>query len=188
MISVNNVTLSFGKRVLFDEVNLSFIKGNCYGVIGANGAGKSTFLKILSGEIEPNKGTVEITPGERMAVLRQNQFEFDEFTVLNTVLMGHKRLWQVMHERDAIYAKADFTEEDGMKAGELEGEFGEMGGYEAESNAGMLLSSLGVKEEMHQVQMKNIPSTFKVRVLLAQALFGNPDILLLDEPTNGLDI
>lgn len=188
MISARNITLAYGKRVLFDEVNINFIKGNCYGVIGANGAGKSTFLKILSGEIEPNKGTVEITPGERMAVLKQNQFEFDESTVLNTVLMGHKRLWNVMHERDAIYAKADFTEEDGMKAGELEGEFGEMGGYEAESNAGSLLSSLGVKEEMHQNLMKDIPGTFKVRVLLAQALFGNPDILLLDEPTNGLDI
>ncbi|MDE3252564.1 MAG: ATP-binding cassette domain-containing protein, partial [Bacteroidota bacterium] len=188
MISARNITLAYGKRVLFDEVNINFIKGNCYGVIGANGAGKSTFLKILSGEIEPNKGTVEITPGERMAVLKQNQFEFDDCTVLNTVLMGHKRLWEVMHERDAIYAKADFTEEDGMKAGELEGEFGEMGGYEAESNAGSLLSSLGVKEEMHQSLMKDIPSNFKVRVLLAQALFGNPDILLLDEPTNGLDI
>lgn len=188
MISARNITLAYGKRVLFDEVNINFVKGNCYGVIGANGAGKSTFLKILSGEIEPNKGTVEITPGERMAVLKQNQFEFDDCTVLNTVLMGHKRLWDVMHERDAIYAKADFTEEDGMKAGELEGEFGEMGGYEAESNAGSLLSSLGVKEEMHQVLMKDIPSNFKVRVLLAQALFGNPDILLLDEPTNGLDI
>lgn len=188
MISARNITLAYGKRVLFDEVNINFIKGNCYGVIGANGAGKSTFLKILSGEIEPNKGTVEITPGERMAVLKQNQFEFDDCTLLNTVLMGHKRLWEVMHERDAIYAKADFTEEDGMKAGELEGEFGEMGGYEAESNAGSLLSSLGVKEEMHQSLMKDIPSNFKVRVLLAQALFGNPDILLLDEPTNGLDI
>ncbi len=188
MISARNITLAYGKRVLFDEVNINFIKGNCYGVIGANGAGKSTFLKILSGEIEPNKGTVEITPGERMAVLKQNQFEFDDCTVLNTVLMGHKRLWEVMHERDAIYAKADFTEEDGMKAGELEGEFGEMGGYEAESNAGSLLSSLGVKEDMHQSLMKDIPSNFKVRVLLAQALFGNPDILLLDEPTNGLDI
>jgi ATPase subunit of ABC transporter with duplicated ATPase domains len=188
MISARNITLAYGKRVLFDEVNINFTKGNCYGVIGANGAGKSTFLKILAGDIEPNKGTVEITPGERMAVLRQNQFEFDESTVLNTVLMGHKRLWQVMHERDAIYAKADFTEEDGMKAGELEGEFGEMGGYEAESNAGSLLSDLGVKADMHQSLMKDIPSTFKVRVLLAQALFGNPDILLLDEPTNGLDI
>lgn len=188
MISVKNVTLAFGKRVLFDEVNINFVKGNCYGVIGANGAGKSTFLKILSGEIEPNKGTVEITPGERMAVLKQNHFEFDEVTVLNTVLMGHQRLWKVMHEKDAIYAKEDFTEEDGMKAGELEAEFGEMGGYEAESNAGSLLSSLGVGESMHQSLLKDIPSNFKVRVLLAQALFGNPDILLLDEPTNGLDI
>ncbi len=188
MISARNITLAYGKRVLFDEVNINFQKGNCYGVIGANGAGKSTFLKILSGEIEPNKGTIDITTGERMSFLKQNQFEFDECTVLNTVLMGHKRLWEVMHERDAIYAKADFTEEDGMKAGELEGEFGEMGGYEAESNAGNLLGSLGVKEEMHASLMKDIPSTFKVRVLLAQALFGNPDILLLDEPTNGLDI
>lgn len=180
--------MAYGKRVLFDEVNLSFVKGNCYGVIGANGAGKSTFLKILSGEIEPNKGSVEITPGERMAVLKQNQFEFDEDTVLNTVLMGHKKLWQIMHEREAIYAKADFTEEDGMRAGELEAEFGEMGGYEAESDAGSLLSSLGVTETYHQSLMKDIPSNLKVRVLLAQALFGNPDILLLDEPTNGLDI
>ncbi len=188
MISVKNVTLAFGKRVLFDEVNINFVKGNCYGVIGANGAGKSTFLKILSGEIEPNKGTIEITPGERMAVLKQNHFEFDEVTVLNTVLMGHQRLWKVMHEKDAIYAKEDFTEEDGMKAGELEAEFGEMGGYEAESNAGSLLSSLGVGESMHQSLVKDIPSNYKVRVLLAQALFGNPDILLLDEPTNGLDI
>ncbi|HEX3024317.1 MAG TPA: ATP-binding cassette domain-containing protein [Chitinophagaceae bacterium] len=188
MISARNITLAYGKRVLFDEVNINFIKGNCYGVIGANGAGKSTFLKILSGEIEPNKGTVEITPGERMAVLKQNQFEFDECTVLNTVLMGHKKMWDVMHEREAIYAKEDFTEEDGMKAGHLEAEFGEMGGYEAESNAGTLLSSLGVKESMQQSLMKDIPSNFKVRVLLAQALFGNPDILLLDEPTNGLDI
>lgn len=188
MISVKNVTLAFGKRVLFDEVNINFVKGNCYGVIGANGAGKSTFLKILSGEIEPNKGTVEITPGERMAVLKQNHFAFDDVTVLNTVLMGHQRLWKVMHEKDAIYAKEDFTEEDGMKAGELEAEFGEMGGYEAESNAGSLLSSLGVAESLHQSLLKDIPSNYKVRVLLAQALFGNPDILLLDEPTNGLDI
>ena len=188
MISVNNVTLSFGKRVLFDEVNLSFNKGNCYGVIGANGAGKSTFLKILSGELEPNKGTVDITPGERMAVLRQNQFEFDEFTVLNTVLMGHKNLWKVMHERDAIYAKADFSEEDGMKAGELEAEFGEMGGYTAESDAASLLSELGVEEGLHQSLMKDISGALKVRVLLAQALFGNPDILILDEPTNNLDV
>src|SRR6476619_3622550 len=188
MISVKNVTLAYGKRVLFDEVNLNFVKGNCYGVIGANGAGKSTFLKILSGEIEPNKGTVEITPGERMAVLKQNHFEYDDCSVLNTVLMGHKHLWDVMHEREAIYAKADFTEADGMRAGELEGEFGEMGGYEAESNAASLLSSLGVTENFHQSLMKDIPGNLKVRVLLAQALFGNPDILLLDEPTNGLDI
>lgn len=188
MISAKNVTLAYGKRVLFDEVNLNFLKGNCYGVIGANGAGKSTFLKILSGEIEPNKGTVEITKGERLAVLKQNQFEFDEQTVLNTVMMGHKHLWEVMHQREAIYAKADFTEEDGMKAADLEHDFGEMGGYEAESDAGTLLSSLGVNEEYHQTLMKDIPSNLKVRVLLAQAIFGNPDILLLDEPTNGLDI
>lgn len=188
MITVNNVTLSFGKRVLFDEVNLSFNKGNCYGVIGANGAGKSTFLKILSGEIDPNKGTVEITPGERMAVLRQDQFQYDEQTVLNTVLIGHKKLWQVMHERDAIYAKADFTEADGMKAGELEADFGEMGGYTAESDAASMLSELGVMESYHQSLMKDIPGSFKVRVLLAQALFGNPDILILDEPTNNLDV
>jgi ATPase subunit of ABC transporter with duplicated ATPase domains len=188
MISVRNVTLAYGKRVLFDEVNLNFIKGNCYGVIGANGAGKSTFLKILSGEIEPNKGTVEITPGERMAVLKQNQFEFDEIHVLNTVLMGHKKLWEVMHEREAIYAKEDFSEEDGMKAAHLEADFGEMGGYEAESDAASLLSSLGVTEEYHQSLLRDIPGNLKVRVLLAQALFGNPDILLLDEPTNGLDI
>jgi ATPase subunit of ABC transporter with duplicated ATPase domains len=188
MISARNVTLAYGKRVLFDEVNISFTKGNCYGIIGANGAGKSTFLKILSGEIEPNKGSVEISPGERMSFLKQNQFEFDEQTVLNTVMQGHKRMWEVMHEKDALYAKEDFTEADGLRAGELEGEFGEMGGYEAESNAASLLSDLGVKEDMHQSLMKDIPSNFKLRVLLAQSLFGNPDILLLDEPTNGLDI
>jgi len=188
MISVKDLKLAYGKRVLFEEVNLNFIKGNCYGVIGANGAGKSTFLKILSGEIEPNKGTVEITPGERMAVLKQNQFEFDEQTVLNTVLMGHTKLWQVTKERENIYALADFTEEDGMRAGELEGEFGEMGGYTAESDAATLLGELGVEEQYHAALMKDIPSNLKVRVLLAQALFGNPDILLLDEPTNGLDI
>src|SRR6187455_2156569 len=188
MISVKDLKLAYGKRVLFEEVNLNFTKGNCYGVIGANGAGKSTFLKILSGEIEANKGTVEITPGERLAVLKQNQFEFDEQTVLNTVMMGHTKLWSVMKERESIYALADFTEEDGMKAAELEGEFGEMGGYNAESDAATLLGELGVSEEYHQSSMKDIPSTLKVRVLLAQALFGNPDILLLDEPTNGLDI
>ena len=188
MISARNITLAYGKRVLFDEVNINFVKGNCYGVIGANGAGKSTFLKILSGEIEPNKGTVEITPGERMSFLKQNQFEFDECTVLNTVLMGHQKMWNIMHEREAIYAKADFSEEDGIRAGELEAEFGEMGGYTAESDAATLLSSLGIKDDMHGSLMKDIPSNMKVRVLLAQALFGNPDILLLDEPTNGLDI
>lgn len=188
MISVKDLKLAYGKRVLFEDVNLNFTQGNCYGVIGANGAGKSTFLKILSGEIEPNKGTVEITPGERMAVLKQNQFEFDNETVLNTVMMGHTRLWQVAREREKIYALADFTEEDGMRAGELESEFGEMGGYTAESDAGTLLGQLGVGEEHHQSLMKDIPSNLKVRVLLAQALFGNPDILLLDEPTNGLDI
>jgi ATPase subunit of ABC transporter with duplicated ATPase domains len=188
MISVNNVTLSFGKRVLFDEVNINFVKGNCYGVIGANGAGKSTFLKILSGEIEPNKGTIDISPGERMAVLKQNHFEFDEQTVLNTVLMGHKKMWDVMHQKDAIYLNPDATEDDYMHAGHLEAEFGEMGGYTAESDAATLLSELGVKEEYHQTLMRDIPSNLKVRVLLAQALFGNPDILLMDEPTNGLDI
>ncbi len=188
MISVRDLKLAYGKRVLFEEVNLNFTKGNCYGVIGANGAGKSTFLKILSGEVEPNKGTVEITPGERMAVLKQDQFQFDEQTVLNTVMMGHSKLWAIAKERESIYALADFTEEDGMRAGELEHEFGEMGGYTAESDAATFLSELGVKEELHQSLMKDIPSNLKVRVLLAQALFGNPDILLLDEPTNGLDI
>jgi len=188
MISVKDLKLAYGKRVLFEEVNLNFTKGNCYGVIGANGAGKSTFLKILSGEIEPNKGTVEITPGERLAVLKQNQFEFDEQTVLNTVMIGHTKLWSVMKERENIYALADFTEEDGMRAAELEGEFGEMGGYTADSDAATLLSELGVNEEYHSSLMKDIPSNLKVRVLLAQSLFGNPDILLLDEPTNGLDI
>jgi ATPase subunit of ABC transporter with duplicated ATPase domains len=188
MISVRDLKLAYGKRVLFEEVNLNFTKGNCYGVIGANGAGKSTFLKILSGEIEPNKGTVEITPGERMAVLKQNQFQFDEELVLNTVMEGHTKLWSVMKERESIYALADFTEEDGMRAAELEGEFGEMGGYTADSDAATLLSELGVKEEFHSSLMRDIPANLKVRVLLAQSLFGNPDVLLLDEPTNGLDI
>jgi ATPase subunit of ABC transporter with duplicated ATPase domains len=188
MISANNITLAYGKRVLFDEVNINFTQGNCYGIIGANGAGKSTFLKIISGEIEPNKGSIDITPGERMAVLNQNQFAFDEETVLNTVMMGHKKLWAVMHERDAIYAKEDFTEADGMRAGELEHEFGEMGGYTAESDAATFLSELGVEDALHTLLMKDISANLKVRVLLAQALFGNPDILLLDEPTNNLDV
>jgi len=188
MLSAKNITLAYGKRVLFDEVNINFIKGNCYGVIGANGAGKSTFLKIISGEIEPNKGNIEIGKGERLSFLKQNQFEFDEYTVLNTVLMGHKQMMEVMQAKDAIYMDPDATEDDYIKAGELEAEFGEMGGYTAESDAATLLGSLGVKEEFHQSLMKDIPSNMKVRVLLAQALFGNPDILLLDEPTNGLDI
>jgi ATPase subunit of ABC transporter with duplicated ATPase domains len=188
MVSVNNVTLAYGKRVLFDEVNLNFVKGNCYGIIGANGAGKSTILKIISGEIEPNKGSVTITPGERMAVLRQDQFEFDEVTVLNTVMMGHKKMWTTMLEKDAIYMKEDFSEEDGMRAGHLEAEFGEMGGYTAESDAATLLNELGVPDELHQNLMKDVAANMKVRVLLAQALFGNPDILLLDEPTNNLDV
>ena len=188
MISVNNVTLAYGKRVLFDEVNTSFTKGNCYGVIGANGAGKSTFLKIISGELEPNKGTVSISPGERMAVLAQNQFAFDEITVLSTVLMGHEKMWKIQHQKDALYSKEDFSEADGIKAGELEEQFGEMGGYTAESDAATLLSELGVKDELHQILMKDISANLKVRVLLAQALFGNPDILLLDEPTNNLDV
>jgi len=188
MLSARNITLAYGKRVLFDEVNINFIKGNCYGVIGANGAGKSTFLKILSGEIEPNKGTVEIGKNERMSFLKQNQFEFDEETVLKTVLMGHKKMMEVMLAKDAIYLDPEATEDDYMRASELEGEFGEMGGYTAESDAATLLGSLGVGEEFHHSLMKEIPSNMKVRVLLAQALFGNPDILLLDEPTNGLDI
>jgi len=188
MISVKDLKLAYGKRVLFEEVNLNFTKGNCYGVIGANGAGKSTFLKILSGEIEPNKGTVSFTPGERMAVLKQNQFEFDNETVLNTVLMGHKKMWDTMQRRDTIYANPDATEDEYMKASELEAEYGEMGGYESESDAAAFLNGLGVTDDMHQMLMKDIPSNMKVRVLLAQSLFGNPDILLLDEPTNGLDI
>ena len=188
MISVNNVTLAYGKRVLFDEVTINFTKGNCYGIIGANGAGKSTFLKIISGEIEPNKGSVDITPGERMAVLAQNQNAFDDETVLNSVLRGHKKMWDIMHEKDALYMKEDFSEADGIKAGELEHEFGEMGGYTAESDAATLLSELGVKDDLHSQLMKDISGNLKVRVLLAQALFGNPDILLLDEPTNNLDV
>ncbi|MEO9021556.1 MAG: ATP-binding cassette domain-containing protein [Ginsengibacter sp.] len=188
MISVNNVTLAYGKRVLFDEVNLNFVKGNCYGIIGANGAGKSTILKIISGEIEPNKGSVSITPGERMAVLNQDHFKFDEVTVLNTVMMGHKKMWDTMVEKDTIYMKEDFSEEDGMRAGHLEAEFGEMGGYTAESDAATLLKDVGVPDNLHQLLMNDVAANMKVRILLAQALFGNPDILLLDEPTNNLDV
>lgn len=188
MLSTNNISLSYGKRVLFDEVSINFTKGNCYGIIGANGAGKSTFLKILSGEIEPNKGSVSLTPGERMSILKQNHFEFNEFTALSTVLMGNKHLWDIQQKKDALYMKEDFSEADGIKAGELEAEFGEMGGYTAESDAAQLLSDLGIGDIQHQTLMEDLNGTDRVRVLLAQALFGNPDILLLDEPTNHLDV
>ncbi len=187
MLTVNNVAIQFGKRVLFDEVNLKFTKGNCYGVIGANGAGKSTFLKVISGELEPNRGEVSITPGERMAVLSQNHFAFDEFPVLDTVIMGYKKLYDIMKEKDAIYAKSDATDEDNMRAGELEGDFAEMNGYMAESDAAELLSNLGVAEALHYTLVKDISPQDRIKVLLAQALFGNPDILLMDEPTNDLD-
>lgn len=187
MITVNNLSLQFGKRTLFDEVNLKFTAGNCYGVIGANGAGKSTFLKILSGEQEPTSGSVDITPGIRMAVLKQNHFEFDEYSPLHTVMMGHKKLYDIMITKDALWADPELSEEDAMRASELEAEFGEMGGYEAESDAAGLLSNLGLKEEHHDSLMSELTGPQKVRVLLAQALFGNPDILLLDEPTNDLD-
>ncbi|MFT5833155.1 MAG: ATPase subunit of ABC transporter with duplicated ATPase domains [Cognaticolwellia sp.] len=187
MITVNNVGLQFGKRVLFEEVNLKFTKGNCYGVIGANGAGKSTFMKILSGEISPNQGSVAINPGNRMAVLSQNHFEFEEYTVLNTVIMGHKEMYDIMVEKDAIYMNMEATEADGLYAAELENQFGEMGGWMAESDAAELLSILGVPEDIHYKTMGELSGSEKVKVLLAQALFGNPDLLLLDEPTNDLD-
>ena len=188
MITVSNLSLRYGKRTLFEEVNLKFTQGNCYGIIGANGAGKSTFLKILSGEIDPTGGSVSFTPGERMAVLSQNHYAFDEFTVIEAVMMGHKEMYAVMKEKDAIYLKEDFSDADGERAGELENLFAEMDGWNAESNAATLLSNLGIKEEFHYQLVKNIDNTQKVRVLLAQALFGKPDILLLDEPTNDLDI
>lgn len=188
MIAANNLSLQFGKRVLFDEVNLKFTGGNCYGVIGANGAGKSTFLKILAGDIDPTRGNISIEPGKRMAVLKQNHHEFDEISVLDTVMMGHGRLWSIMQEKDAIYAKPDFSEEDGIKASELESEFAEMNGWNAQSDAAALLSGLGIAEEDHFKLVKELSGNQKVRVLLAQALFGNPDILILDEPTNDLDI
>ena len=188
MIAANNLSLQFGKRVLFDEVNLKFTNGNCYGVIGANGAGKSTFLKILAGDIDPTRGNVSIDPGKRMAVLRQNHHEFDEVTVLDTVMMGHTKLWSIMQEKDAIYARPDFSEADGIRASELEGEFSEMNGWNASSDAAALLSGLGITEEDHYKLVKELSGNQKVRVLLAQALFGNPDILILDEPTNDLDI
>ncbi len=188
MITASNVALSYGKRVIFQDVNIKFTPGNCYGLIGANGAGKSTFLKILSGQMEPDSGEISKGAKQRIAVLNQDQFAFDEHTVFNTMIMGHKKLYKVMAEREALYAKADFTEEDGIRSGELEVKFGEMNGYEAEAEAATLLSGLGIPEEMHQKRMKELEGSDKVRVLLAQALFGNPDILLLDEPTNQLDL
>jgi ATPase subunit of ABC transporter with duplicated ATPase domains len=188
MIAAQNISLQYGKRVLFDDVNIKFSGDNCFGVIGANGAGKSTFLKILSGEIDPNSGHISMEPGKRMAVLSQNHFEFDECTVLNTIMMGHKKLWSIMQEKDAIYAKPDFSEEDGIKASELEGEFAEMDGWNAESDAAALLSGVKITEDKHYMLVKDLPGNEKVRVLLAQVLFGNPDILILDEPTNDLDI
>ena len=188
MIAASNITLSYGKRVLFKDVNIKFTPGNCYGLIGANGAGKSTFLKILAGELDADKGEVVVGPRERIAVLRQDQFAFDDETVFNTVVMGHKRLYDVMTARETIYAKAEFSEEDGVRSAELESEFAEMNGYEAESEAAVLLNGLGISEELRTKQMKELEAGDKVRVLLAQALFGNPDVLLLDEPTNNLDL
>jgi len=188
MISANNVTLRFGKKALFEDVNIKFTEGNCYGLIGANGAGKSTFLKILSGELDTTNGEIAITPGQRLSVLEQDHFKYDEYTVLDTVILGNKRLYEIMKEKDAIYAKEDFTDEDGIRASELEGEFAEMDGWEAESNAAMLLNGLGVDTEYHYTMMADLDGNLKVKVLLAKALFGNPDILLLDEPTNHLDL
>ena len=188
MLSVSNLSLQFGKRVLFDEVNVKFVNGNCYGVIGANGAGKSTFLKILTGEQDPTTGRVDLEPGKRMAVLKQNHFEFDQIQVLQTVIMGHKRLYEIMVEKDALYAKEDFSDEDGMKTAELEGEFADLEGWNAETDAATLLSNLGIDESKHYMLMEELSNDLKVRVLLAQALFGNPDVLILDEPTNDLDL
>ena len=188
MISANNVTLRVGKKALFEDVNIKFTEGNCYGLIGANGAGKSTFLKILSGQLEPTSGDVVITPGQRLSFLQQDHFKYDEYPVLDTVIMGNQRLYEIMKEKDAIYMKEDFTDEDGIKAAELEGEFAAMNGWEAESDAENLLNGLGVDTELHYKQMSELTGALKVKVLLAQALFGNPDILLLDEPTNHLDL
>lgn len=188
MITVTNISLQYGKRVLFDEVNVKFTPGNCYGIIGANGAGKSTFMKILSGEIDATKGQVDITPGQRMSVLKQNHFEFDEFAVLDTVIMGNKKLYKLIKEKDALYAKPDFSDADGIKASEMEAEFAEMNGWNAESDAAQILSDLGIGTEVHATLMKDLTGKEKVKVLLAQALFGNPDILLMDEPTNDLDV
>lgn len=188
MIAANNLSLQFGKRVLFDEVNIKFVNGNCYGVIGANGAGKSTFLKILAGDIDPTRGNVSIEPGKRMAVLRQNHYAFDEVSAIDTVMMGHAKLWSIMQEKDAIYAKPDFSEEDGHRVSELESEFAEMNGWNAQSDAAALLSGLGIAEEDHFKLLKELSGHQKVRILLAQAIYGNPDILILDEPTNDLDL
>ena len=188
MISANNITLRVGKKALFEDVNIKFTEGNCYGLIGANGAGKSTFLKILSGQLEPTNSDVVITPGQRLSFLQQDHFKYDAYTVLDTVIMGNKRLYEIMKEKDAIYAKADFTDEDGIRASELEGEFAEMNGWEAESDAATLLNGLGIETDLHYSQMADLTGSQKVKVLLAQALFGNPDILLLDEPTNHLDL
>ena len=187
MLSVSNLSVQFGKRILFDDVNTKFTIGNCYGIIGANGSGKSTFLKIIAGDIDPTSGHINLDPGKRMSVLSQNHYAFDEYPVLDTVMMGNKKLYDLKNEMDAIYAKSDFTEEDGIKAGELGVDFEEMGGWNAESNAASLLSSLGIKEEMHYTLMSDIEGKDKVRILLAQALFGNPDVLIMDEPTNDLD-
>ena len=188
MISANNVTLRFGKKALFEDVNIKFTEGNCYGLIGANGAGKSTFLKILSGELETTKGDISITPGQRMSVLEQDHFKYDSYSVMDTVILGNKRLYEIMKEKDAIYAKEDFSDEDGIRASELEAEFAEMDGWEAESNAAMLLNGLGIETDLHYSIMSELDGNQKVKVLLAKALFGNPDILLLDEPTNHLDL
>ena len=188
MISANNVTLRLGKKALFEDVNIKFTEGNCYGLIGANGTGKSTFLKILSGELDTTNGDISITPGQRLSVLEQDHFKYDEFPVMDTVIMGNQRLYDIMKEKDAIYAKEDFSDEDGIRASELETEFAEMDGWEAESNAAMLLNGLGIETELHYEQMANLTGSQKVKVLLARALFGNPDILLLDEPTNHLDL
>ena len=188
MISANNITLRVGKKALFEDVNIKFTEGNCYGLIGANGAGKSTFLKILSGQLEPTKGEVAITPGQRLSFLQQDHFKYDAYPVLDTVIMGNARLYEIMKEKEVIYAKEDFTDEDGIRASELEGEFAEMNGWEAESDAATLLNGLGIETEFHYMQMSELTGSQKVKVLLAQALFGNPDILLLDEPTNHLDL
>ena len=188
MISTVNVSLQYGKRVLFDEVNIKFTQGNCYGVIGANGAGKSTFLKILAGEISPNSGSVHMEPGKRMAVLKQDHSAYNEISVLDTVMMGHSELWKNIQQRNEIYAKPDFSEADGIKASELEEQFAEMNGWNAEADAATLLSGLGISEADHYKLMKDMPGALKVRILLAQALFGNPDILILDKPTNDLDL